>query len=123
MSGPKVPAALLERLGEDAGAALTAMISAHDKAQVEYVVKQCSERFERRLVEETSTLRVEMIQLGSDIRGELARFRTEFRGELTSLREEMASGRFELIKWVFMFWIGQVATIFGLLAVLLRARG
>jgi hypothetical protein len=61
MSGPKVPAALLERLGEDAGAALTAMISAHDEAQVEYVVKQC--------------------------------------------------------------WIGPVATIFGLLAVLLRARG
>jgi hypothetical protein len=33
----------------------------------------------------------------------------------------MADGRFELIKWCFLFWIGQVVAVSGILALLLRA--
>jgi hypothetical protein len=113
MRGLVVPAALAERLGEDASAAFTEMVMAHDDAQVEYVVMQCAERFERRLTEEASKLRVEMSRLGSDIRQEMSLLRTD-------LRTEIATGRVELLKWGFMFWIGQVISIVGFVSLLIR---
>ena len=96
-----VPAALEERIGEQGSAALTEMFA----ACADFMLIQCSERFERRLVEETSKLRVEMAQLRSD------------------LRDDMSSLRVELLRWAFMFWVGQIVSIGGLMALLLRARG
>jgi len=90
-----------ERIGEQSAAALTDMFTAH----ADYVLVQCTERFERRLVEEASKLRVGIARLRSDLRG------------------EMAFGRVEPLNWAFMFWIGHVVSVVGLVALLLRARG
>ena len=38
----------------------------------------------------------------------------------SDLRAEMASSRVELFKWCFLFWIGQVLAIGGLMGVMLR---
>ncbi len=103
------------------------------------------ERFERRLAQELSALRVEMASSREETRGEMAAlrgemtsFRGEMRGEMAALRGEMASFRGEmasfrgemrgeaagiearLLKWSFLFWIGQLATTAGLLALMLR---
>jgi len=96
-----VSAALEERIGEKGSAALTDMFA----ACADFVLIQCTERFERRLVEETSKLRVEIAQLRSD------------------LREDMSSLRVELLRWAFLFWVGQIVSIGGLMALLLRDRG
>ena len=51
--------------------------------------------FERRLAEEISKLRAE-------------------------LRIDMANLKFDLIKWNFLFWIGQLAAMTGILSLMLR---
>ena len=71
-----------------------------------------AERFERRLVEEVSKLRIEMVQGHSALRHDMATLRTD-------LRYELADQRFDLLKWSFLFWIGQVVAI----ATLLRLTG
>jgi hypothetical protein len=38
----------------------------------------------------------------------------------SGLRDESAAGRVDLFKWCFLFWVGQVLAIGGLLAVMLR---
>jgi len=68
----------------------------------EDVITACTERFERRLVEEVSSLRVQIAQVE------------------TTLRGDMAAGRVEFIKWSFLFWVGQVLAISGILTVMLR---
>ena len=104
------------------------------------------ERVERRLVEETSKLRLEIVQHGADLREEMAQQGVELRQEMhagfsdlrkemyggaTGLREEMHSGfcvvhrsaadnRVELLKWAFVFWVGQLVSVGGLVALLLR---
>ena len=40
--------------------------------------------------------------------------------EMAKLRLEVAELRFELLKWSFLFWIGQVAAFIGVLALMLR---
>jgi uncharacterized coiled-coil DUF342 family protein len=97
-----------------------------------------AERFERRLTEEISglrtvlheqmaALRVEMHEQISALRLEmhdgLAAVRQELRQEIGSLRQEMHAMRADILKWSFLFWIGQVATMAGLLAFMLRASG
>jgi len=64
------------------------------------------DRFEHRLAAEVSSVRV-------DVSRELATLRVDVARDLSALRVE-------LLKWSFLFWIGQVATMAGLLAFMLR---
>ena len=141
-----VPAALQTRLGPEAtGGLLQLLHRAHLEGRDD-VIAACTERFERRLVEETSGLRVQISQVESGLRQDMSAMRAELRGEMAqlganlrgemaalgaSLRQDMAnlgsdlrgdiaSGRVDLFKWCFLFWVGQVLAIGGLLAVMLR---
>lgn len=157
MEAIRVPDALADRLGEPASAALVELLDANNRACADYVMTQCAERFERRLVEETSKLRVETAQLGamlrqqmtelrSDLREDLAVFRSDLRQEIaggrtdlrqeivesrsdlrqeiarlgSDLRNEMATDRVELLKWAFLFWVGQFVGVVSFVALMLR---
>lgn len=95
-----------------------------------------ADRYERRLTEEISRLRVEFARemggLRSDVTAQIGRLRAdtsdqigELRGEMGTFRavvtQELAAARVDQFKWSFAFWIGQVATTAGLLAYMLRA--
>ncbi len=83
-----------------------------------------SERFERRLVEDFSGLRAQMVQFESGIRQEMAIFASGLRKEMailgSGLRGEIAATRVNLFKWCLLCWVGQLLAIGGLLAVMLR---
>src|SRR5436309_9829542 len=84
MGSTRVPAALQERLGPEP---TTGLVHLFEQARVEWtadVVNLSIERFERRLVEELATVRVEMA------RGE-ARLREEIARSGARLREEIAN--------------------------------
>jgi hypothetical protein len=110
MSPVRVTGALLEKLGGPAAAELQHVLHAQRHESTEAVMSQCAERFERRLVEETSKLFVEMAQA-----------RGETREGFANLRQEMTAERFELLKWVFGFWVGQLIGVAGIVGLLLRA--
>ena len=116
MSAVRIAGALLERLGEPASADLSDVLEAHRIASTEAAMTQCGERFERRLVEETATLRLETAQL----RGEMREGFAELRREMTEVRREMVEGRLDLLKWAFAFWVGQLAAVAGIVGALLR---
>lgn len=112
MGAVRVPDALAERLGTAASAELIELLDDNNHIYAKHVMDQSSERFERRLIEETSKIRVEMAQMRGDLRQEMhAGFGT--------LRQEMATSRFELLKWAFVFWVGQLVSIVGIVALLL----
>lgn len=71
------------------------------------LMERISDRFERRLSDETSRLR-----------GEMSDLRVEMREGFAMLRGDMAHDRFELLKWVFVFSVGQFFAIAGLLMAL-----
>ena len=68
-----------------------------------------ADRFERRLTEEISGLRLE--------------FREALRDGLSLVRQELATTRVEMLKWSFLFWVGQVAAMAGLLALMFKLTG
>jgi hypothetical protein len=96
-----VPLALAARLGEPATSALVEFSEAHNRACMEFVISQCTERFERRLAEEGAALRVEMAHLETGLRG------------------DMATLRAELLKWAFLFWVGQLVGVAAIVGAML----
>ena len=141
-----VSAPLRERLGLEATIGLLELLDAHHRERDEGVMVAVIDRFERRLTEEASGLRVQMAQLGAELRQEMATMRADLRQETATmgaglrqemaamradlreeiatmaadLRQEMAAGRVDLFKWCFLFWIGQVLAIGGIVSVMLR---
>jgi hypothetical protein len=91
-----VPASLRDNLGQEASFELLTMFREAGTVWRDDVLMIATERFERRLSEEIGKLRVDVA-------------------------EQLALTRNELLKWSFLFWIGQVAATAGLLALMLRA--
>jgi hypothetical protein len=78
MAGGRVPAALRDRLGDEATFGLIELLDAERKEWREQVLSVAADRFERRLTEELSGLRVE--------------FRTVLHDGLAAVRTEMHDG-------------------------------
>jgi hypothetical protein len=66
-----------------------------------------------------------MATMGAGIRQDMATMGAGIRQDMgtmgAGIRQDMASGRVELFKWCFLFWIGQVVAVAGIMGVLLRA--
>lgn len=108
-----VPASLRMRLGPDATAGLLDLLDLSHREARDAVITACTERFERRLVEEISGVRLQLVQVESSIRQDMAQLGS-------GLRQEIAAGRVELFKWCSLFWIAQVLAIGGIVGVMLR---
>jgi hypothetical protein len=117
MAGGRVPAALRARLGDDATFGLIELLDTERRDWEEQVLSVAADRFERRLTEEVSALRVEVRQALHD---GLASVRHDMNEGLTAVRQELSTTRVEMLKWSFLFWAGQIAAIAGLLAFMLR---
>ena len=77
-----------------------------------------TDRFERRLSEEIGAVRVTMVEQDSATRQKIA---TEIGGLRVEMCDRFAAARVhteaqhrELIKWAFVFWVGQVAAVAGI---------
>lgn len=142
----QVPAALRERLGVEGTVGLLQVLDNSHRDGRADMIAACTDRFERRLVEEISGVRVqiaqveaslrrEMTEMGAAIRQDMAEMGAAIRRDMAEMgaairrdmvemgagiRQDMASGRVELLKWCFLFWVGQVVAIAGIMGLMLR---
>ena len=81
-----------------------------------------TDRFERRLSEEIGAVRVTMVEQDSatrqEIVKELAGLRVEMSDRFAAAEVHTESQHRELIKWAFVFWVGQVAAVAGIVSAL-----
>ena len=104
-----VPRPLREKLGEEATDALVTLINEAGENNKQSVIEVVEERFERRLAEEMGKMRVEVATEIGKVRDEIGKLRTE-----------MHDLRANMIQWMFLFWIGQIGVITGLLFAFFR---
>ncbi|KWT85556.1 LA_3696 family protein [Candidatus Magnetominusculus xianensis] len=115
MSVITIPRSLRERLGDDASDAFATLINDIDLSARKDAIVIAEERFERRLVEEASKLRLEIGKVNERITEESGKLQIE----IEKLRAETANTKAENIKWMFLFWIGQLAATFAIIKFLL----
>ena len=153
MAEARIPVALRERLGQEATLGLTELLDAEHVQGSDNVLNVAGDRFERHVTQQVSGLRTEVNQLRTDVNRQFVELRADFNQQLTeqvsgvrvdvgsqlsalrvemhdsqaALRVEMhnnqASLRADLIKWSFLFWVGQFTAMAGLLSYMLRASG
>lgn len=107
MNAKRIPVALGERLGHDATLGLMELLETERSHWSEQVLSVSADRFERRLTEEISKLRID--------------FGRELHEGLAGVRQELATVRVEYLRWSFLFWAGQLAAIAALLGFMFRA--
>ena len=63
-------------------------------------------------------IEIEKVRTGMVV--EIEKVRTEMVVEIEKVRTEMEKTRSDIIKWMFLFWIGQVASLFAILQIFFR---
>jgi hypothetical protein len=109
----KIPKPLREKLGDDGTEGLIEVMNKQEEQTKDLVIQTAVERFERRLTEVESGLHSRI----SDVEKRFERRLTE---EVSGLRVEIHKSKSDTIKWMFIFYIGQVAALGGILFAVLR---
>ena len=119
-----VPAALRERLGEEGTFGLVDLLDRSGREWKVEVLETAGDRFARALAEESARIRTLIAEQGARLEARLAEQGARFDARLAEhgarSAGRMADLRAELLKWSFLFWIGQVAAMAALLAFMLR---
>jgi len=83
-------------------------------------------RFEKRLTEEIAGVRVELAGAEKRFRAEIAglreemirsdlNVRDELKADIADLRGRVEKSKSDTIKWMFLFWIGQIGAVLGII--------
>ena len=88
--------------------ALIELINEAQKETQNNVIKFVEEKFEKRLSEELAKVRIELTERIEGVR-------TELKSEIEALKTNDEKVKSELIRWMFIFWVGQIGAILGIL--------
>ena len=94
------------RLEDEATFGLVELLDSERKDWSEHVLSVASDRFERRLAQELGAFKSDVSKTLNEV--------------AAGIRQDTATARLEMLKWSFVFWIGQVAAVAGLLAFMRR---
>ena len=108
---------LKAQLGLEATECLLQLLDVSQREWRQDVMAACTERFERRLVEEASGLRVQIARTEAVLRRDMAEMGAGIRQEMAQMGANL---RVDMLKWCFLFWIGQVLAISSIFGVMLR---
>ncbi|MCK5146232.1 hypothetical protein KAR48_05720 [bacterium] len=121
---------LREKLGDAGTDSLIHLLNQSQKEQKIDILEFVEEKFERRLTEEIGKARVDLGQevgkVRIDLGQEIGKVRIDLGQEISKVDQrlsdvegrllaKMSESKSDMIKWMFIFWIGQVAVILGVL--------
>jgi hypothetical protein len=109
---PNLGLRLRDKLGPDASQELS---KAFEEVEND-MLTLAAERFDRRLAAVECNLRQDMARMQTGLRVAIAE-------GLATIRKDMNETRADVIRWSFMFWIGQLAATAALLGLMLRLAG
>ncbi len=90
-----IPKSLRETLGEEASEDLVELMNNFAAYSQDSITTRVEERFERRMAEELAKLKVEII-------------------------EQIHTVHTSTIRWMFLFWVGQIGALIGILFAFFR---
>ena len=116
---------IIEKLGDDGVEALLDIVNLANEKAKEDIIEIQTEKYERKLSEEISKLRTEdlakldkkiteiEVRLDKRITEEISKLRIEF-------NEKISKSYANTIKWMFIFWVGQIGVITAILFTFLK---
>ena len=99
-----IPKPLREKLGEDGTEALVQVLNENGKELRSSVIDFAEQRFEQSLSREIAGVRVDLADAEKRLIEEIA-----------DLRGGIEKSKSDTIKWMFLFWIGQIGVVLGII--------
>jgi hypothetical protein len=119
-----IPKVLRDKLGEEGTDAFAGVIKEIDLDARKDAIALAEERFERRLTEETGKINQrisdETGKINQRISDESGKLDQKITEECGKLRVEIEKSKSDIIKWVFVFWIGQIGVLSGIIFLMLK---
>lgn len=119
MAVTAVPKILREKLGEDEADFLIELINKSEKNGKEDTLKFIEEKFEKRLTIEASNINdritTEISKVHEHITTEIAKINENVTTKTSKIDNKISETKTEIIKWMFIFWIGQIGVMLGIL--------
>jgi hypothetical protein len=95
-------------LGVEGTDALVQMLNENEKETRSSVIDFAGQRFEQSLSREIAGVRVELADAEK-------RFEKRLTEEIADLRGRIEKSRSDTIKWMFLFWVGQIGAVLGII--------
>ena len=86
-----IPKVLREKLGDEGSEALIEILNKSEDKSKEHILEVAEGKFEKRLTEEISSVKV-----------------------------ELARARADILKWIFIFWVGQISVLTSIMFAFFR---
>ncbi len=110
---------LRDVLGEEASDSLVRFVDQKLDQRKHEMLEFIEEKFERRLAEELGKVNVNIAnleqRLDNRITVEISKINERITDEIAGVKNQISDTRADLIKWMFIFWIGQVGALLGIL--------
>jgi hypothetical protein len=75
-------------------------------------------RFETEMHQIEASLKHEMHQMDASLRHEMHQIESSLKQEVQAVRTAIAETKFEMLRWLFIFWAGQVAATVSVIKLL-----
>lgn len=128
--------ALKDKIGEDSAKTLLEFIDLRVEKEVErkkdiLVTKQDIAGLEVKIEQSRLATKQDMAELRSEMKEDIAQLRSEMKQDIAELRSEMKQDiaqlevkiervRADLIRWMFIFWAGQIGALIAILALFFK---
>jgi bifunctional DNA-binding transcriptional regulator/antitoxin component of YhaV-PrlF toxin-antitoxin module len=115
-----IPKALRERLGDEAVESFVLLLKEIEHEGRKDALVLAEERFERRLSEEVTSLKVYISDVKSELEAKIANLEIKIGDVKSELEAKIANMKADLIKWMFLFGAGQIVVLIAILQVFFR---
>ncbi len=110
---------LKDKLGDEGVDSLIRLLNQSQQNQKQDLMVYLEEKYERRLGEEigkvNERLTEEIGKVNERLTEEIGKVNDRITKEIAGVRTDLADTRADLIKWMFIFWMGQVLALVGIL--------
>jgi len=110
-----IPKPLREKLGEEGTDALVQVLNENEKETRSSVIDLAEQRFERSLSREIAGVRVDLADAEKRFEKRLTEEIAGVRVEIADLRGSIQKSKSDTIKLMFLFWIGQIGALLGII--------
>ena len=125
-----IPKPLREKLGDEGTEALVHVLNENDKELRSSVIEYAEQRFEKHLTQEIAGVRVDLADVEKRFEKHLTEeiagvreamvgsnlnLRDELKTDIADLRGSIHKSKSDTIKWMFLFWVGQIGVVLGII--------
>ncbi|BCB97227.1 hypothetical protein JZK55_21490 [Dissulfurispira thermophila] len=119
-----IPKALRDKLGDEAAESFAVLLKEVEHEGRKDALVLAEERFERRLSEEVASLRVKISEVKAELETKISEVKAELETKISEVKAELEAKisevKVDIIKWMFIFWAGQIVVLIAILQIFFR---